>query len=330
MIGRLPTPDIQAVSSEKVRPQRQHTLKSAITCKGVGLHSGAKITMTLRPGEANSGIVFRRVDIPGKGALIPAHWASVSDTRMNTCISNDQGVGVKTIEHLMAALAGMGIDNAEIDINGEEVPVMDGSAAPFLFLIECAGVVEQDAPRRAIRVLKPVVVTDGDKMASLMPSDSFSVRFEIDFSSNAINRQECALDLSEGAFKAEISRARTFGFEQEVSALRSMGLARGGSLDNAVVISSDGERVLNEEGLRYDDEFVRHKILDAVGDLYLAGAPLLGHFHGIRSGHALNNRLLRALFADDQAWEWADAGEEEGRALAAKAMPEALPLAANG
>lgn len=283
---------------------RQRTLKSSISCKGIGLHSGAKITMVLRPAAADTGIVFRRSDIAGGGALIPARWSGVNDTRMNTCIANDSGVSVRTVEHLMAALAGMQIDNALIEVGGPEVPVMDGSAAPFLFLIECAGVVEQPAARRALRVLKHVVVRDGDKLASLTPSPrGFSVRFEIDFDDPAIARQDCSILLGSGAFKTEISRARTFGFESEVTALRAAGLARGGSLDNAVVIGTD-HRVLNEDGLRYDDEFVRHKVLDAVGDLYLAGAPIIGHFHGVRSGHGLNNRLLRALFADQSAWEY--------------------------
>lgn len=310
--------------SRSVSVLRQRTLKTAISCRGVGLHSGGKITMTLRPGEADSGILFRRTDIKGKGATIAAHWASVSDTRMNTCISNEQGVNVRTIEHLMSALAGMGIDNAVIDINGEEVPVMDGSAAPFLFLIECAGIVEQDAPRRAIRVLKPVTVTDGNKSASLVPSDGFSLDFEIDFATPAIARQECFVTMRNGAFKSEISRARTFGFEQEVAMLRSAGLARGGSLDNAVVIGADN-KVLNEDGLRYEDEFVRHKILDAVGDLYLAGGPLMAHFHGVRSGHALNNQLLRALFADSSAWTYSSM---DSRAIAPLPSVRTVALAA--
>ncbi len=285
---------------------RQRTLKTSISCTGVGLHSGAKIVMTLRPAEVNTGIVFRRIDIAGGGARIPALWSNVSDTRLNTCIADSAGASVRTIEHLMAALAGMGIDNAVIDISGEEVPVMDGSAAPFLFLIECAGVVEQAAPRRALKVLKRVMIQDGDKMALLAPAHNFSLRVEIDFPIAAIRRQECFLPMDGGAFKAEISRARTFGFEQDVAAMRAAGLGKGGSLANAVVIASDGEKILNEEGLRYEDEFVRHKTLDALGDLTLAGAPILGHFHGVRCGHDLNNRLLRELFADRTAWTMVD------------------------
>jgi len=283
---------------------RQRTLKTSIGCTGVGLHSGAKVTMVLHPAEPDTGIRFRRVDLAGRGTVIPALWSSVGDTRMNTCLTNGDGVVVGTVEHLMSALAGMAVDNCLIEINGPEVPVMDGSAAPFLFLIECAGLVEQAPPRRAVRVLKRVVVKDGDRVASLTPSSGSSLRFEIDFSSQAIARQEIFVNLGRGSFKSEIARARTFGFEQEVAMLRAAGLARGGSLDNAVVIDSTGTRVLNDDGLRYADEFVRHKVLDAVGDLYLAGAPIIGHFHGVRSGHATTNQLLRALFADSSAWCW--------------------------
>lgn len=284
----------------------QRTLKTAIGCCGIGLHSGARVTMTLRPAEANSGIRFRRVDIAGGGAIVPADWASVGDTRLNTCLRNSAGVTIGTVEHLLAALAGMRIDNCLIDINGAEVPVMDGSAAPFLFLIECAGVVEQPAPRRALRIKRRVTVRDGDRVATFSPAPAFSVQVEIDFASQAIARQDFYLPLSDGGFKSEVARARTFGFEQEIAALRAHGLARGGSLDNAVVIDSTGTRVLNEDGLRYGDEFVRHKVLDAIGDLYLAGGPILGAFHGIRCGHAINNLLLRQLFADPSAYEWVE------------------------
>ncbi|KIL96809.1 UDP-3-O- 3-hydroxymyristoyl N-acetylglucosamine deacetylase [Paramagnetospirillum magnetotacticum MS-1] len=306
---------------------RQRTLKSAIGCTGVGLHSGAKVTMVLHPAEAGTGIRFRRIDIAGGGAIVPALWSSVGDTRMNTCLKNEAGVVVGTVEHLMSALAGMAIDNCLIEINGPEVPVMDGSAAPFLFLIECAGVVEQEAPRQAIRILKRVSIKDGERSASLTPSSGFSVRFEIDFGASAISRQEFFVNLSRGTFKAEVSRARTFGFEQEVAMLRAHGLARGGSLDNAVVIDSTGTKVLNDDGLRYTDEFVRHKVLDAVGDLYLAGAPLLGHYHGVRAGHAVTNQLLRALFADSSAWELTTIAPGSA---AAPFAPPALAIAANG
>ena len=292
----------------------QKTLKSAIGCKGVGLHSGSKVAIRLLPAPADTGIVFRRTDIAGGGAVVPALWSNVGDTRLNTCIENEAGVSVGTVEHLMAALAGMEIDNAFVDINGPEVPVMDGSAFPFVFLIECAGVVEQDAPRRAIKVLKRVTVADGGRSASLFPGDGFSLTVEIDFAAAVIARQQCSLRFESGIFRSEISRARTFGFEHEVAQLRAAGLARGGSLDNAVVVS--GDRVLNEDGLRYDDEFVRHKMLDAVGDLYLAGAPIIGRFHGIRCGHEMNNRLLAELFADSSAWTYVNADAPVAGAVA--------------
>ncbi len=307
----------------------QKTLKSAINCTGIALHSGAKVSMTLRPADENSGIVFRRTDIIGGGAVIPALWNNVTDTRLNTCITGPNGASVHTIEHLMAALAGAGVDNAIIDINGPEVPVMDGSAAPFLFLIECAGLEIQSVPRQAIKILKRVVVEDGDKKAMLVPAHDFALRVEIDFPVAAIRRQECRLAMTGSAFKAEVSRARTFGFEQDVSAMRAAGLGRGGSLDNAVVISCEGDAVLNEGGLRYEDEFVRHKTLDAVGDLALAGLPFLGHFHGIRCGHALNNRLLQSLFATPKAWTLVDFPSEDAPLSASFAAPRRMALSAS-
>ena len=296
------TLSVKRVSKASGAVARQHTLKGAISCTGVGLHSGKKTSLTLHPAEIGSGIRFRRSDVKSADSVIPALWSNVTDTRLNTCISNQDGVSVRTIEHLMAALAGMGVDNALVEIDGEEVPVMDGSAAPFVFLIECAGLVEQAAPRQAIKILKPVTVRDGDKIATLLPAEDFILSVDIEFAASAIGRQRLSLALDPAAFKSDISGARTFGFEQEVEAMRAAGLGRGGSLDNAVVISGDGQRILNRDGLRYRDEFVRHKLLDALGDLSLAGAPLLAHFSGSRTGHALNNRLLRALFADASAW----------------------------
>jgi UDP-3-O-[3-hydroxymyristoyl] N-acetylglucosamine deacetylase len=283
---------------DDVGTAQQKTLKTAIHCRGVALHSGARVSMTLLPAAADAGIVFRRTD--RAGAEIAATWQTAVEQPLCTRLDNGEGVSVATIEHLMAALAGLEIDNAIIELDGPEVPVMDGSAAPFVFLIECAGVVEQDAPRRAIKVLKPVSVSEGGKSAALTPDDGFSMSFAIDFASDAISRQDITIAVDPESFKSDISRARTFGFLHEVDQMRAAGLARGGSLDNAVVIS--GDQVLNREGLRYVDEFVRHKVLDALGDLYLAGAPILGHFRGVRSGHALNRRLLAALFADPTAW----------------------------
>jgi len=290
---------------------KQKTLKSAIGCSGIGLHSGKKISMTLKPAPIGNGIVFHRTDAaPDRTADIPARYDAVVDTRLCTCVGNADGLSVGTIEHLMSAIAGMGIDNLIIDIDGPEVPVMDGSSAPFVFLIECAGVAEQAAPRRAIKVLESVSVTDGGILARLDPADSdFSVSFEIAFANPLIGRQ--SLDMTfpvdgdvASPYRAEISSARTFGLLEDVERLNKMGLALGGSLDNAVVIS--GNKVLNEEGLRFDDECVRHKALDAVGDLYLAGAPIIGRFSGSKSGHAHSNLLLRALFAHPAAWTFVE------------------------
>jgi len=284
----------------------QYTLKDVIDCTGIGLHSGARVSMTLRPAGPDSGIVFRRTDIAGGGVEIPARWDAVVDTRLNTTLGDGNGVTVGTVEHVMAALAGAGVDNAIIELNGPEVPIMDGSAAPFVFLIECAGVVEQSAPRRVIEILRPVSVGDRDRSAMLSPGNSFSVSFEIDFKGTLIDQQQFFGDFSNGAFRRDIARARTFGFEEEVEALQAAGLARGGSLDNAIVVS--GNRILNDDGLRFDDEFVRHKVLDSIGDLYLAGGQIIGHFHGFRSGHGLNHELLRALFDHEDAWRISELG----------------------
>jgi UDP-3-O-[3-hydroxymyristoyl] N-acetylglucosamine deacetylase len=274
----------------------QQTLKRPIHCTGVGLHSGARVSLRIKPAAVDSGIVFVRTDPRGGHAVIPARWDHVVDTRLCTVIGNGRGVNVGTIEHLMAALAGTGIDNAVIEIDAPEVPIMDGSAAPFVFLIECAGIEQQAARRQVLRLCRRVTVGDANRRAVLTPGAGHGFDFEIAFDSAVMAHRTGSFELTEGSFKQEIARARTFGFLHEVEELRRLGLARGGSLDNAVVIS--GDTVLNEEGLRYDDEFVRHKILDSIGDLYLAGHRIIGHFHGWRSGHALNNQLLRALFAD--------------------------------
>ena len=293
---------------------RQRTLKNAASCTGVGLHGGETVTLTLKPAGTNTGIVFHRMDIDGVHASVPARWDNVVDTRMCSVLGNEHGVTVGTVEHVMAALAGCGIDNVEIEVDGSEVPIMDGSSEPFVFLIECAGVVEQAAPRRVIRIHKEVRVTVADSEASLKPGDHLDLRFEIDFESQAVARQELSLGLMNGSFCKELASARTFGFLHEVEQLRAAGLAKGGSLNNAVVVS--GDEILNEDGLRFEDEFVRHKMLDAVGDLYLAGAPIIGCFTGARSGHAANNALLRALFADREAWSYdVMQGEEALRAV---------------
>jgi UDP-3-O-[3-hydroxymyristoyl] N-acetylglucosamine deacetylase len=289
---------------------RQRTLKNAIRCSGVALHSGAAASIALLPAAAGSGIVFQRTDLPGAPA-VRATWDRVVDTCMCTTLGDGGGVRVGTVEHLMAALAGCGIDNLRVEVDGPEVPIMDGSAEPFVRLIEEAGVVEQESPRRVIRVLKPVAVADGKREASLAPARRLELSVEIDFECGTVAHQAIRLDVVNGTFCRELARARTFGFLSDVARLRAAGLAKGGSLDNAIVIS--GDKVLNSEGLRYDDEFVRHKALDAVGDLYLAGAPIIGGFRGVCSGHAMNNALLRALFADDGAWRHDVLGADEAK-----------------
>jgi len=280
--------------------EAQRTLFGSAQCTGVGVHSGLPVTLRLLPAPVDHGIIFIRTDLPEGENRIAAQWDNVVDTRLCTVLGNAQGATIGTVEHLMAALRAMDIDNALIEIDGAEVPIMDGSAAPFVLLIEMAGVQEQDAPRQWIEILKPVHVTQNGKTASLLPGDQASFNVAIQFDNTVIDRQDYDFAVSAAAFKGEISRARTFGFLAEVDQLRKMGLARGGSLHNAIVISED--RVLNEDGLRYDDEFVRHKLLDAIGDLALAGAPIRGVFNGFCTGHALNNALLRALFADRSAW----------------------------
>lgn len=291
----------------------QQSLKSSIGCCGTGLHSGAKVSMNLLPAPANTGIVFRRTDADGNGLEIAAHVDNVVDDRLCTTLGDGNGTNIATVEHLMAALSGCGIDNLYVEVDGGELPIMDGSAAPFVFLIECAGIVTQEAPRRVIEIIKPVRIEDGDRLAEFTPGDCFSVGFEIEFDSGAIGQQDMAVELVNGTFKGELSRARTFGFVEEVDQLRSMGLALGGSLDNAVVVS--GDEVLNADGLRYKDEFVRHKILDSVGDLYLAGAPIIGHFNGRRSGHALNHSIVRALLADSSSWRYTTTQREQDEFL---------------
>lgn len=282
---------------------KQRTIRKLIRATGVGLHSGQKVALTLRPAVPDTGIFFRRVDLAEPVTFrIDPHL--VSDTRLCSALEC-QGARVATVEHLMSALAGLGIDNLYIDIDASEVPILDGSAAPFVFLLQSAGIEEQDAPRRFVRVKKPVRVEDGDKWVEIKPYDGYSIRFEIDFDHPALKRsgREVTIDFSESSYVREISRARTFGFMNEVEYLRANGLALGGSLDNAIVM--DEFRVLNADGLRYADEFVKHKVLDAVGDFYLSGYPLLGAITAFKSGHGLNNKLLCALIDDSDAWEWA-------------------------
>jgi UDP-3-O-[3-hydroxymyristoyl] N-acetylglucosamine deacetylase len=280
---------------------RQRTLKNVIRATGVGLHTGEKIYLTLRPAPVDTGIVFCRVDLENI-VQIPANPENVGDTRLSTTLVSGD-VRISTVEHLLSAMAGLGIDNTYVDLSAAEVPIMDGSAGPFVFLIQSAGIEEQNAPKRFIRIKKPVQVTDGDKVARFVPFDGFKVGFTIEFDHPAFKSDtlHSEIDFSTTSFVKEVSRARTFGFMHEIEQLRERQLALGGSLDNAVVL--DDYRVLNEDGLRYRDEFVKHKILDAIGDLYLLGHSLIGAFDGVKSGHALNNELLRALIADESAWE---------------------------
>jgi UDP-3-O-[3-hydroxymyristoyl] N-acetylglucosamine deacetylase len=288
---------------------QQRTLKSITRAVGVGLHGGQKVELTLKPAAPDTGIVFRRVDLPTP-VEIPVSAASVSDTRLASTLSpgGDPGAPkVHTVEHLMSACAGLGIDNLVIDITAEEVPILDGSAASFVYLLQSAGIALQDAPKRFLRVTKPVEVRDGAgaslKWARLEPHHGFKLAFEIDFDHPAVDAtgQRVEFDMGSGRYKGDIARARTFGFTKDVEMMRSRGLSLGGSMDNAIVV--DDARVLNAGGLRYDDEFVKHKILDAIGDLYVAGKPLLASYTAFKSGHALNNRLLRVLLADPSAHE---------------------------
>jgi UDP-3-O-[3-hydroxymyristoyl] N-acetylglucosamine deacetylase len=282
---------------------RQRTIKRAIKSTGVGLHTGRKVVMTLRPAQPGTGIVFRRVDLD-KPVDIRAEALAVTDTRLCSALEGG-GAKVATVEHLMSALAGLGIDNLYVDLAGPEVPIMDGSAGPFVFLLQSAGIEEQRAPKRFFRIRRPVEVRDGDKWARFEPYDGFKVSFSIVFDHPVFERstQSLAIDFAETSYAKEVARARTFGFAQDVETLRNAGLALGGSLDNAVVL--DEYRVLNSDGLRYADEFVKHKVLDAIGDLYLVGHPLIGAFTAHKSGHALNNQLLRATLAQADAWELA-------------------------
>ena len=281
-------------------PAFQHTLRSPALFAGVGVHTGVYTRVNVRPAPAHTGIVFVRTDVRDRDNLVPATGEAVCKTQLGTVIGNDAGVTVATIEHLMAAFAMLGVDNAMVEVDGPEMPIMDGSSAPFVRLIDRAGLRPQDAARNYIEILDTVEVVDGDKRATLKPADGFEMAFEIAFDTAAIGRQAIDLAMDEAAFRAELADCRTFGLLSDVEHLRSIGLARGGSMDNCVVI--DGERVLNPEGLRRPDEFVRHKALDAIGDLYTLGGPLIGRFEGVCAGHGLNNLVVRALLARPDAW----------------------------
>jgi UDP-3-O-[3-hydroxymyristoyl] N-acetylglucosamine deacetylase len=303
---------------------RQRTLKSVVTATGVGLHSGVKVTLSLRPAAVDNGIVFRRVDLDPPVDL-PASPYSVVDTRLCSGLQNGTAK-IGTVEHLMSALSGLGVDNAYVDVDGPEIPILDGSSAPFVFLIQSAGIEVQNAPKRFLRVKKAVEYREGDKWVKLEPHDGFKLTFSIHFNHPAIDRTgtEVSVDFSEQSYAREIARARTFGFMHEVEYMRDNGLARGGSLDNAIVM--DEYRVLNADGLRYADEFVKHKVLDAIGDLFLAGHPLLAAYSAHKSGHALNNQILRVLLEDKTAWEIVTF-EEDAAVPATLAKTVALQLA---
>ena len=279
----------------------QRTLKNSIRATGVGLHTGRKVFMTLRPAAENTGVVFRRVDLDPI-VNIPARAEYVGDTTLGTTLVRGDA-RIATVEHLLSAFAGLGIDNAIVEVSAPEVPIMDGSAGPFVFLIQSAGIQEQKSAKKLIRIKRPVRVEEGDKWAQIVPFEGFKVKFQIEFDHPVFKShvQESAIDFSTSSFLKEVSRARTFGFMRDIEALRAKDLTLGGSMNNAIVL--DDFRVLNEDGLRYEDEFVKHKILDAIGDLYLLGHSLIGEFSGYKSGHALNNALIRALIADQKAWE---------------------------
>lgn len=289
---------------------RQRTLKNVIRATGVGLHTGDKVFLTLRPAAPDTGIIFRRVDLD-EPVDIPAREENVGDTQLSTTLEKD-GVRISTVEHLLSAFAGLGVDNAYVDVSAAEVPIMDGSAGPFVFLIQSAGVEEQNRLKRFIRIKQTVEVTEGDKYARFEPFEGFKVGFGIDFDHPVFSEetQFASIDFSSTSFVKEVSRARTFGFLREIEMLRERNLALGGSMDNAIVV--DDYRVLNDDGLRYADEFVKHKILDAIGDLYLLGHSLIGAFSGYKSGHSLNNKLLKTLLATPEAWEEVTFDEDSG------------------
>ena len=281
---------------------RQHTIARAASCAGIGLHTGARSKLTIRPANVGEGVRFVRTDVKDRDPVVPASALGVSSTHLGTNLTNGAGVSVATVEHFLAACSGMGVDNLVAELDGPEAPIMDGSAAPFVALIAEAGLTAQLAAQRRLKILKPVEVREGRKLARLAPGEGFAIRVAIDFPARVIGRQTIAFVFQPGAFARDVAFARTFGFAAEVEKLRSMGLARGGSLDNAIVV--DGDTILNPDGLQVPDEFVRHKLLDVIGDLYLAGGPIEGLYEGDQTGHALNNCLLRALFADATAYAW--------------------------
>jgi UDP-3-O-[3-hydroxymyristoyl] N-acetylglucosamine deacetylase len=289
----------------------QHTVNAPVTITGVGVHSGSPVTMTIKPASVSAGISFVRTDITDRPNAIPALWDSVTETRLCTVLANKQGASVSTVEHLLSAFAALGVDNAVIEINGPEVPIMDGSAIHFVEKLNVTGLCRQSAPRLALRIKKTVSYKEGDKETFLSPAEGTFFGMEIEFENKLIGRQRYMHALTESHYRSDIATARTFGFLPEIEQLKKLGFARGGSLENAIVI--DGGKILNPEGLRFRNEFVRHKILDAIGDLYLAGAHLIGHYHGVKAGHAMNNKILHTLFSQPDAFEFVTVGEKESR-----------------
>lgn len=295
----------------------QTTLAGIVSCSGVGLHSGKTVNMTMHPAQADTGIRFIRLDIEEEKSFVHGYYLNVSETMLGTSITNEHGVSVSTVEHLTAALWGLGVDNVNIVLDGPEVPIMDGSSEPFVFLIECAGIKTLDAHRDIIEVLKPVTVREGSSVASIRPHDGFVVDIEIDYNHAVIAHERKVYDFNDITFKQLLSRARTFGFARDVTKLQSMGLARGGSLENAIVVGDTS--VLNEEGLRFGDEFIRHKALDCVGDFFLVGARIRGAVTAYKPGHGINNKLLRALLADRSAWRMVSSAHAQMPSFSAKA-----------
>lgn len=311
-----------------ISPQmRQRTLRESIDYVGIGLHTGRHVSLRVYPGQPDTGIWFIRKDAGQGLGVIPALWHRVVDTRMCTVLGNEHGITIATVEHLLAALSGCGVDNAVIEVDGPEIPIMDGSAEPWVELIDRAGLITQNAQRHAIRINRRVVVRDGDKYAALTPSDDPRYTVQIEFPGTAVDTQWLSVALTPGCFRQVLSKARTFGFTRDIQPLRRAGLIRGGSLQNVVLV--DGRVVVNDDGLRFDDEFVRHKVLDSVGDLSLAGLRIRGHFHGHRNGHEINNELLRTVFRDEQAWSLVDIDAEAEAAWKNKLAwrePLAIPM----
>jgi UDP-3-O-[3-hydroxymyristoyl] N-acetylglucosamine deacetylase len=303
-----------------LKSTHQHTIKAPVAITGIGVHSGAPATLTIKPASVNTGINFVRTDITNRPNVVPARWDAVTETRLCTVVSNEHGVTVSTIEHLLSAFAALGLDNAIVEINGPEIPIMDGSAIHFVEKLNVTGLARQNAARLALRIKKTVSYKEGDKETFLSPADGAFFGMEIDFANPLIGRQKYIHALTESHYRSDIATARTFGFLPEIEQLKKLGFARGGSLDNAIVI--DGDKVLNPEGLRFRNEFVRHKILDAIGDLYLAGAHLIGHYHGVKAGHAMNNKILHTLFATPDAYEFVVVGSKETSRTATNAYAE--------